>query len=348
MKSNNCYFSFDEDNKSFGPNYTSILDYHLIPPYESLEFCSQFNKVDEESENSNNNQLFNNLYNIEIPDKINPIEKESIGASTNANTSLIIFTFENIKNQLNEVNDPFNEYKIIIDNSIEAPEIKEIEYEMKSLQRKRKEYGKKVDTNISKHLRGRKKAVDISERVHNKKSPDNIMKKIKRYFIEYLIIFVNAIIKEKEDRLKMLDHKKYIDKLKREEDLNLLKMTVKDFLSRDISPKYIKSNSDYNKIKINKILNEQKDNEVIKFVFNMTIKDWIDLFTLKKTIYEFENIENLTYSEYDKIQSNIPLINEILDENKDDEIYFTKFIFYLYNYENWFLIRKGRNREKKI
>ena len=221
---------------------------------------------------------------------------------------------------------------------------------MKLIPIKRKKNGIKVGPNIliTKNLRGRKKAVDIIERVHNKKSPDNIMKKIKRYFMEYLIIFVNRIIKEKEDRLKMLDHKKYINRLKREEDLSLLKMTVKDYLSGDISPKYIKSSCDYNKIKINKILNEQKDNDVIKFVFNMTIKDWIELLTLKKKIYEIEYIGNLTFSEYEIIQSKIPLLNEILDKNKDDEIYFTKFIFYLYNYENWFLIKKGRDREKKI
>ena len=161
---------------------------------------------------------------------------------------------------------------------------------MKSKTKQRNEYGKKVATNIhiSPHLRGRKRAVDINERAHNKKRPDNIIKKIKNYFIEYLINFVNAIIREKENRLKMLDHKKYINKLKREEDLKFLKMIVKDCLSQDISPKYIKLNSNYNKIRISKILNEQKDNEVIKFVFNMTIKDWIELFTLKKIFMKLE------------------------------------------------------------
>ena len=344
MINNSCYFSKYEDDKLSDLN-SSVQDYPLISLNESFGLFSQ---VGEDSENSINNQLSYNLDNIEIPDKIIPKEKKSIGTYTNANTSLFIFTFEKIKEILNEIS--FNEYNIIIDNSIEAPEIKKIEYEMKLIPIKRKKNGIKVGPNIliTKNLRGRKKAVDIIERVHNKKSPDNIMKKIKRYFMEYLIIFVNRIIKEKEDRLKMLDHKKYINRLKREEDLSLLKMTVKDYLSGDISPKYIKSSCDYNKIKINKILNEQKDNDVIKFVFNMTIKDWIELLTLKKKIYEIEYIGNLTFSEYEIIQSKIPLLNEILDKNKDDEIYFTKFIFYLYNYENWFLIKKGRDREKKI
>ena len=338
MTSNNYYFLNDENNKSFDLNDSSLLDYNPIT----------FNQVNEESENNINNQLFYNLHNIEIPDNIIPIAKKKIGISTNINTSSLFFTFENIKDQLKD--NSFNKYKIIIDKSIEAQEIKEIEYEMKSKTKQRNEYGKKVATNIhiSPYLRGRKRAVDINERAHNKKSPDNIIKKIKKYFIEYLINFLNAIIREKEYRLKMLDYKKYINKLKREEDLKFLKMIVKDCLSQDISPKYIKSSSDHNKIRISKILNEQKENKVIKFVFNMTIKDWIELFTLKKNIYEIENLENLTISESEQIQSLIPSIKEILDKNKDDEIYFTKFIFYLYNYENWFLIKKGRNREKKI
>ena len=56
----------------------------------------------------------------------------------------------------------------------------------------------------------------------------------------------------------------------------------------------------------------------------MTIKDWIDVFILKKTIYGFEN---LSLNGYKEIQSKIPsikqLFEEILDKNKDD-IYFTK------------------------
>ena len=80
----------------------------------------------------------------------------------------------------------------------------------------------------------------------------------------------------------------------------------------------------------------------------MTIKDWIDVFILKKTIYDFEN---LSLNGYKEIQSKIPsikqLFEEILDKNKDD-IYFTKFVFYLYNYEKWFINKIGRNREKRF
>ena len=99
---------------------------------------------------------------------------------------------------------------------------------------------------------------------------------------------------------------------------------------------------------INSILKEQKDNEVIKFVLNMTIKDWIDVFTFKKTIYNFRCVKQLNLCEYEEIQKKIPsiktLFDNILEKNQDD-FYFSKFVFYLYNYENWFLNKRGRNRK---
>ena len=38
------------------------------------------------------------------------------------------------------------------------------------------------------------------------------------------------------------------------------------------------------------------------------------------------------------------LLNKMALKN-DDEVYFSNFIFYLYNYERWFYIKKGRNRK---
>ena len=130
--------------------------------------------------------------------------------------------------------------------------------------------------------------------------------------------------------------------MKKSEELKFLKMTVKDYLSQDISPKYIKSKADYNKIIINKILHDQKGDEVIDFVFNMTIKDWIELFTLQKSIYDFDNLRvSICEVIEDRVPSMSELFDEILEKNNDD-IYFTKFVFYLYNYENWFEIKRGR------
>ena len=45
-----------------------------------------------------------------------------------------------------------------------------------------------------------------------------------------------------------------------------------------------------------------------------------------------------------KIPSIKILFDDILEKNQDD-FYFSKFVFYLYNYENWFINKRGRNRK---
>ena len=198
------------------------------------------------------------------------------------------FSYEKIEIIL-EDNINFNIYLNKIKECKEKQEIKKIDYEMNHLPKERRKYGSNVNSeNIKcKKDRGPKKAEDKNKGDHNKKSPDNIIKKLKGYFTEFLIIFVNGIInrdkfnKEKV-KLKSLNHKQYINKIKKAEELNFLKMTVKDYLSQDISLKYIKSKPDYNKIIINKILHDQKGDVIVDFAFNMTIKYWIELFTLKK------------------------------------------------------------------
>ena len=360
----NCFCQIEDNfisnDKLFCCNSYSFLD----NPKDSINesFNESFNLI-----NSLNNDLENNNYNIdiqqflpnfkiriEIPEKTNQIEKKSTAIFTNTNTSQLFVSFEKIESILKEFKDPdFNIYIRKIKEFKNNQEIKEIEYEMNLLKKKRKNNGIKSDLNNndlkindSKKIRGRKKAEDQTKRSHNKKSADNIIKKIKGYFIEFLIIFVNAIINKEKNGFKPLDYKKYIDKIKKEEYLKLLGTTVKDFLYQDISTKYFKTEINWNKNLINSILKEHKDNEVINFVLNMKIKDWIELFTLNKTIYDFKD---LSLGGCIEIQSKIPSIKKLFDEilkKNEDDFYFTKLVFYLYNYENWFINKKGRNRKK--
>ena len=140
---------------------------------------------------------------------LNPLDlaQEKISSSlTSTNIHSIFFSYENIKKKLKEVkNQSFNKYLDIIDNYKEEPELKEIEYEMKFLKKKRKKYGEKVymKKHNSNFTRGRKKGNDQTKRAHNKISADNIIKKIKGYFIEVLIIFVNAIINKEKNKKKL-------------------------------------------------------------------------------------------------------------------------------------------------
>ena len=332
-------------------NSCSLLDNPKVFINESLDFM---NSLDNDLENSYHNIEIQNIIPIfktkyEILEKINPLEKKSTAIFTNTNISKLFVSFEKIEKILKKLNDEsFNKYITKIQKYKEDPELKKVEYEMNLLKKKRKNNREKdyIKNNNSKNARGRKKTEDQTKRPHNKKSADNIIKKIKGYFIEFLIIFVNAIINKDKNGFKSLDYKENINKIKKEEDLKLLRTTVKDYLYQDISSRYYKTTIDWNKNLINSILEEQKDNEAINFVLNMKIKDWIELFTLNKTTSDFKN---LSFRGCIEIQSKIPsikkLFDEIIDKNKDD-FYFTKFVFYLYNYEMWFINKRGRNRKK--
>ena len=57
-------------------------------------------------------------------------------------------------------------------------------------------------------------------------------------------------------------------------------MPLKDFISLEISRKYC----EFNKEKMKKILKDEKDNEKLNSLLNMTFGEWIDVFTFKKDI----------------------------------------------------------------
>ena len=145
-----------------------------------------------------------------------------------------------------------------------------------------------------------------------------------------------------------LDYK-YISSSKKEQEYELLNMKLKDLFSKDISCKY-KKQSDYNKKVIE---NKLKDaNDTILFVFNMTLRDWLDIFTFKKTVKDIINkYNNINCQNIDekKIEQSLvgvsKLLNNINMKNMNNgEEYMAFFIFYLYNYERWFYLKKSRKR----
>ena len=101
---------------------------------------------------------------------------------------------------------------------------------------------------------GRKKKNDITKGKHNKFAPDNIIKKCKRIFFKYIIIYINLIIKKyrKENfEFKNLSYENYIKNLKKKNEMKLLGMPLKDFVSLDIISKF-GLNVDFNLQKMEK------------------------------------------------------------------------------------------------
>ena len=215
-----------------------------------------------------------------------------------------------------------------------------------------------IENKQNNNKKGRKKKGTENIGIHNKMVSDNIIKKIKSKIFEYSISFLNNILNNNhaKDKIFKIDYK-FINRLNREQDLKFLDMRLKDLFSKEISPKYLTNNKRgvyHNKNYISKILKNQKDKTIL-FAFNITFRDWLELFTLKKNIYEI--IIKYDYLEqdinYEKIKISLYDVNnlfkKIISENKsdNDNEYLSMFIFLLYNYERWFYNKKGRKTSNK-
>ena len=171
------------------------------------------------------------------------------------------------------------------------------------------------------------------QKVHDGNCPDNMMQRVKNCIIRNLYKFSEKYIneyknnKEKPIKLKKIEYKGFNNNLNKEDNLIMLKSSLKQILS---------SKSDYNESIINGILKEEANNEKIINFLNMSFNEWIDIFIHKK-----KNKDNFEFngfiSSLIKIKSN--------PEIKED--YLTRFIFYLYHYRKWFENRQDREKRKK-
>ena len=304
----------------------------------------------------------------ENPNKIINLEEKSTAIKTlnnafnenniteNMQNKPKFYYFEDIHFTLKEAN--FN----LLEHFTKDKKIETEENEEKEINRIGKKRNRKLDEeiNTNKYGKGRKKRDDETSRNHNKYFPDNIIKKIKVNFIKNLLLFVNNLFKkkngfeknnkvEKEKILKDLDYKKYIDKLNKEFDLQMLNMSVRELLSLEITRKYSTYEPNFNKTIIDYVLEKNNDNEILKFVFNMTFREWINFYTLKKKVLEIENVSDEVRN---SIKDNLPklesLLNDIYKKNKNDNRYLSYFIFYLFNYENWFFNKREKKKRNKF
>ena len=234
----------------------------------------------------------------------------------------------------------------------------------KALLGKKRKKKSKIKNEQKRKRQGRKAKEDLSLRKHNKFCGDNIIKKIKRMLLDSFLKLVNKVINENldstkltkynkilrpslkknnkfENLLKIIDYK-YIDRLNKKIDLLMLNMPFKEIFSKEISPRFSKLNPDSNKIIIKQLLKEEKHNDNLLFVLNLKFRDWLDIFTYKKAInslinYKEEKMANIKNS-FEYVDS---IINDIYNNNRDNN-YLLYFMIYLYNYERWFFIKRGR------
>jgi hypothetical protein len=120
------------------------------------------------------------------------------------------------------------------------------------------------------------------KRIHNKFSNDNIRRRIKTLFHDYIIKLLNCLVKKLFIKLRMKFVKinsKITKNISIEYNRNLLDQKIKDIII-DISKKY--QNKD-NNIKCIRLIELQKDNKEILNILNMAYKDLYINYYLKST-----------------------------------------------------------------
>ena len=206
--------------------------------------------------------------------------------------------------------------------------------------------------------RGRKRKEDNIKGAHNKFSADNIMRKIKSFFLNSCFELINKSIKNKQIQLLKLNSE-IGENLKRDYNLKLLDTTLKNlFFDSKISLKYrkkIKAYYNLNKKIIIKIFQENKEKEAIQLL-NLTYKELFQIFRKKFEDIDLDlkikinDIEILKGNDFKDILNFIEEIREKEinknEEKQNIEIYLENIKNLCINYENWFSEKKGRNRNK--
>ena len=329
---NNSFLDIIQENNSSLPNNNNN---------ESLDEDIYFIKKDNPSVPINKIKLNNSETN----------EEKSTNAKTNKENIPEFFSKDKIVNKLlyDEIKTKFMNSNI--DKSDEY-------YYLEKKRKKRKEDDENdgiIIKNEEEKLKRGRKTNSISKNVHDRMVPDNIIKKIKAKIFKYILTFFNNLLKEGTNinmTFLNLDYKKYINKLNISFEKELLSMKLKDLLSLDLSSKY--KNKDNNKEIIKIIENKvgEKINkdiaDTLKFILDITLRDWLDLFTGKKQIKELFSINELSIK-FDMIEKCFVGINGALNDFKeDDEKYFASFVLFFFNYERWFLIKTPRGVKNKM
>ena len=190
----------------------------------------------------------------------------------------------------------------------------------------------RINATTSEKKKGRKKNGDESSRQHTKENSDNIIKKCKSIFFTNLVEFVNKFNEGNKFKFYKLSYKDNVNNIKKDDEIIKLEMTLKEILSQKITQLKKKENEYANKKIIDILEKESKDNTIFPLL-DMTFEKWINVFTLKNH-FDFK---------FDGLQKTF---EKILEKNNVDDKYFSRLVFYLYNYKKYFENKKGRNSKK--
>jgi len=289
-----------------------------------------------------------------------------------------LFNIIKVKNKIileNEINELFKKMNIkekdfFLDLNNNCEEIEKIRNKLKLSKKRTKKLYKEINL-IKQTKRGRRKKDDTSKRRHNKYSPDIIIKAIKTKINVSLILFLNKIINTiyNFDEINHIFHSLDLPEIKSNSELNevfkknnynyranfedkfynlkILKSTIKEYFSNEISTKYTRFPKGYNELIINYFLNDDNHKNIFNFLFNMTIDDWLNIFIYKREINDLTFFNTLRETELNVIKENLVRIDEyIIDIYGYDKIYFHCFMLLIFNFKRYFEFKEKRTTKK--
>ena len=282
----------------------------LLEPQTENIFFNQENDYEKENELSYTNESSNSYNLCFFQNEINDTfpcfyEKEEKN------------TFEEKKEKLEkdlfEIQKKEDDQKLLIFNKNEVKD-KDKDKEQSTSQ--------KDSTPLVKRKRGRGRQDDLNsslnenDKIHNKFSTDNLLRKVQVHYMTFIISFVNEILgylnyKEKFLKLdyefKKNVNKKFVESLKNK--------NIGEIICNKISVKYKKQDINSNKILYEKI----KQDKVICNIFS---ENYLKLF--KKIYFKNNKIINLKEYGLDEeiiLSKEVKIFKDLIKENEDSEEY---------------------------
>ena len=184
---------------------------------------------------------------------------------------------------------------------------------------------------------------------HNKFSSDNIIRKIKSNLFDVILRYINASMEEEKVEIcekntkKIILLKPFLLKISQEiikninveRNLTLLRSTLKEVFSSDVSKKVENHGLDKNKKLIEKIYEENKQKRAIS-ILNMTFNQCLEQFRGSKKYKELDGLEK-------ELQN---VINDLKEKGESEE-YISDFIDLVNTFEEYYMNKKPRAPKKK-
>ena len=159
--------------------------------------------------------------------------------------------------------------------------------------------------------RGRERAIkeneNKKEKIHDKNTSDNLIRKIQVHYLSFIVSFLNDILKNLNYNIQFLKlNYEFKMNIKKEFVESLKKKTIGEIISNEISIKYKGKEKNFNKNLYEKI----KDNEVLNKIFE---DNYINLF---RNIY-YKSKEKINLKEYGLnkdiyLSKNVKMFNNLL------------------------------------